>query len=126
MTENIQNIGFEYITDWVFKDDRVKPASLDWEEISGWIYAFVTEDKIRYIGMTETVLRTRLDQYSYQKNKQHPDTSDRVRGYIQECLDQDITVNIYGLEQPEKSKPEIEALETELINKFDPDWNRKK
>jgi hypothetical protein len=38
--------GFEELTEWEIRHDRIKPAHLDWVETSGWIYAFATDNGV--------------------------------------------------------------------------------
>ena len=66
--KELQNYGFQQLTSWEIRNGKIKPETLDWDKCSGWIYAFVTEGHVRYIGIESTVLRSRLDGYSYQLN----------------------------------------------------------
>jgi len=108
--------GFEYITAWKLRGETIKPVSLDWTEASGWIYAFITEGRVRYFGISTTVLRSRLDGYSYQIN-------DRVSALIRGLVSADQYVAIYGLRRPGRTKEELEREESELITEFETDWN---
>jgi hypothetical protein len=112
----LQNRGFQRLTRWELRDGRVKPLTLDWDDCSGWIYAFVSDRRVRYIGITTTVLRSRLDGYSYQ-------TNDRVCAYIKELLESGAEVEIYGTKRTDESKSELEAEESKLIKIFSTDWN---
>jgi len=108
--------GFEYVTAWTLRGETIKPVSLDWTEDSGWIYAFVTEGRVRYFGVSTTVLRSRLDGYSYQIN-------DRVGALIRDLVSADQYVSIYGLRRPGRTKEELEREESDLIREFGTDWN---
>jgi hypothetical protein len=49
---------------WKLHGDRMKVASLEWQEGAGSIYAFrpfPCEDRVRYAGIRKNVLRSRLD-----------------------------------------------------------------
>ena len=113
---DLQQHGFRYLAGWELRGNTIKPNSLDWEEVSGWIYAFAAEGYVRYVGIASTVLRSRLDGYSYQIN-------DRVGTLIRESLERGCSVGIYGLERPEASREELEEQESTLIRNFGPDWN---
>jgi len=67
--------GFERITHWELHKDRIRPHSLAWYDSTGWIYAFIAQSQVRYVGITTMVLRSRLDSYSHQ-------VADRVRASI--------------------------------------------
>ncbi len=112
----LQKRGFQRLTRWELLNGRVKPHTLDWDNCSGWIYAFVADRRVRYIGIATTVLRSRLDGYSYQ-------TNDRVGACIKELLESGAEVEIFGTKRARESKSELEAEESELIKLFGTDWN---
>jgi len=112
----LQQNGFRYLTKWELRGNTIKPISLDWDDASGWIYAFVAEGCVRYVGIASTVLRSRLDGYSYQIN-------DRVRALIRKSLEGGRSVSIYGLERPEATREELEEQESAFIRNLNPDWN---
>lgn len=68
--EELIRIGFEPITEWVMKGDKIALRTLDWKQNGGWLYAFVVNDEVRYIGLTNRVLRSRMDDYRDQKSSQ--------------------------------------------------------
>ena len=98
---------FEQLTEWTIRNDKIKPADFEWEECSEWIYAFKTGTKVRYVGIATTVLRSRLDGYSYQQN-------DRVGTLIKEQLESGTNVEIFGAKRLGRSKPELEAETTKI------------
>jgi hypothetical protein len=112
----LEDLGFLRLTEWELRNDKIKPQSTDWDNCSGWLYAFVTGGLIRYVGMTSFVLRSRLDGYSYQAN-------DRVGGEIYSLLSEGRSVEIYGARRQDASEGELKAEESALIQAFDPDWN---
>lgn len=114
--DHLQNIGFAYLTDWEIRKGRVKAKSIAWDNASGWLYAFLSEGDVKYIGIATSVLRTRFDGYSYQIN-------DTVGGNILQLLEAGQEVRIYGAKRPASSKQELEIEESELIRRFDPVWN---
>lgn len=74
--------------------------------------------RVRYIGIASTVLRSRLDGYSYQLN-------DPVGADIKEVLKNGAEVKIFGVKRPERTKPELGKEESMLIKQFEPDWKVK-
>src|SRR6266550_7665407 len=114
--EELQKRGFEQLTSWSLVNDRIKPLSCEWDDCSGWIYAFLTNKRVRYFGITTTVLRSRLDGYSYQLN-------DVVGAHIMEALKTGVKVEILGTRRPRVPKSNLEAEESALINEFNIDWN---
>ncbi len=113
----LTKLGFERITRWVLSVDKIKLESLgDWEESSGWIYAYVVANRVRYVGITTMVLRSRMDAYRDMRN-------DRVRPLILAALVAGEEVEIYGLRRSGISKADLENEESRLIRKFESDWN---
>jgi hypothetical protein len=41
--------NFEYVTDFTLKGERLGLRSSDWQDESGWLYAFATRAGIRYV-----------------------------------------------------------------------------
>jgi hypothetical protein len=110
--------GFERITRWALHNDTIKLESLAWKETAGWIYAFVSQNRIRYVGITTMVLRSRMDNYSHL-------VGDRVRPLICSCLQEGHGVEIYGIRRPKIAKVDLESEESGLIREFKTDWNVK-
>lgn len=110
--------GFQPITEWVRKGDRIKPGTLEWKDSSGWLYAFVVGEEVRYIGLTINALRSRLDQYSYRVGEQ----GKRVNRLIASEIDSSNAVMIAGCSDIEPD--DLEAEENRLIGEFRPSWNR--
>ncbi len=68
--EGLIQLGFEPITEWIIKGSKIGPLGLDWEDHGGWLYAFVVDGEVKYIGLTDRVLRSRMGDYSHIKNTQ--------------------------------------------------------
>ena len=113
---SLEDIGFQKLTTWTLDNERIKPAGLGWKECSSWIYAFVVDGRPRYFGITNMVLRSRLDHYSYQPG-------DRVRELIVRELTEGRPVEIHGVERVGVSRFDLEAEESRLIQEFGTDWN---
>lgn len=117
--EQLASLGFEPVTTWEPHKGSIRLASFAWPETSGWIYAFVSEGCVRYVGIATTVLRSRMDGYRHQLN-------DRVGALIRRNLDLGFEVEIYGIRKPGATKEQLEIEETHLINHFGTDWNVQK
>src|SRR5579859_5349630 len=68
--EELIELGFEPVTEWVMKGAKIRPRTLDWKDHGGWLYAFVVDGEVKYIGLTSRVLRSRMDDYSHIPNSQ--------------------------------------------------------
>jgi hypothetical protein len=97
--------GFKPITRWELRGQRIKPASLAWDDSAGWLYAFSVARSVRYIGLTAGVLRTRLDNYSYGKDPYTQGSQcERIREAILAELVAGKEVQIHGRTEPEMAK----------------------
>ena len=110
--------GFACVTVWCPHGQRIKLETLEWPESSGWLYAFVVDDCVRYIGMTARVLRSRMDDYRHIDGEQ----TSRMRLLILNELAADRVVHVYGLAIADDAKRSAE--EARLRIDFNPDWNR--
>ena len=45
--------GFEPITKWVMKGGKIGPLFFAWADHGGWLYAFVVNGEVKYIGLTK-------------------------------------------------------------------------
>jgi len=110
--------GFEPVIRWRWHEERIKLASFDWpEHAAGLLYAFVSRDKVMYIGMTAGILRGRMSDYSHNTGEQPA----RIRGLIACKLRSKRPVHIYR--RYEKDTSQRLREETRLIQDFDPPWN---
>ena len=111
-------LGFERVAKWTLHNETIKLDSLAWKDNAGWIYAFVTSVRIRYIGIATTILRSRMDNYAHLAD-------DRVRPLIKATLASGTEVEIFGVRRRGISKGDLEEEELGLITEFKPDWNVK-
>lgn len=74
---------------------------------------------VRYVGITDRLLRSRMDNYRDLAN-------DRVRSLIRKCLDQKEFVEVYRPRCLHLSRSEMEKEESLLMHKFGTDWNVRK
>jgi len=120
MIDSIISDGFEPITRWIIKNGKIKPESLEWKDTSGWLYAFVVDEKeLKYIGLTTRVLRSRLSDYSYISEEQ----CKHKRELIKSELDKGRTVSIYGKRMKEE-EDNLHGEEERLRRELEPPWNR--
>ena len=115
----LKALGFERLSRWIPHKEKTKLESLSWKECAGWIYAFVAQGRVRYVGITTMVLRSRIDAYRDMKD-------DRVRRLILDRLANDEDVELYGLRRPQVTPIDLEKEESGLIKLFGFDWNIKK
>lgn len=116
--DDLIQIGFKPITEWTLKGDKIKPVPIKWHSHSCWLYAFTVDGEVRYIGLSDRVLQSRLDDYSYIRNSQ----TTRLRKLIQAELQAAHSVQIYGCKQPDKAV--LIAEEERLRARYRPPWNR--
>lgn len=116
MNSILLDSGFEELSEWEIRHDRIKPVHLDWDETSGWIYAYATDNSVKYVGITTSVLRSRLDNYSYFKN-------DKVGALIKSELASGAKIGIYGLRRHAIPKVDLEKEELVLIHSLRAEWN---
>lgn len=116
--EDLQQIGFEPVTQWILKGDKIGPKSFDWKDHGGWLYAFVVSSEVKYIGLTNRVLRSRLSDYSHIKNSQ----TERIRNAIIRELMAGRAVDIIGWRESDRDV--LVAEEARLRATYQPPWNR--
>ena len=110
--------GFKFITEWIWREGKIRLASLDWQENGGWLYAFVVNGKnVNYIGLTERILRSRMDNYRDKTGEQ----GERLHELIKAELYAGNSVSIYARELSDSN--ELLSEELRLRNEFKPIWN---
>jgi hypothetical protein len=113
-SDDLHQLGFKLITEWISKKDKIGLSNLRWEDHSEWLYSFVVDRDVKYIGMTERVLRSRMDDYRDLKNTQ----TTRLREHITAELAAARTVQIFG-----RKERDPKAEEAILRAKYRPVWN---
>ena len=116
--DDLLQFGYQPVTEWVMKNEKVRPASFTWKDYDGWLYAFVVDGEVRYIGLTDRVLRSRMSDYTHMKHTQ----TARLRGLIAAELEAGRRVQVFGWKQ--NSKAVLFAEEERLRAKYRPPWNR--
>jgi len=115
----LSNLGFQQLSVWEIRNGKAKPKTTEWDDVSGWIYAFVAEDEVKYVGIATTILRSRFDGYSYQIN-------DTVGSKILALLRSGVEVQIWGTRRSMASKEQLQPEESRLIAELSPQWNVRK
>ena len=115
---DLRREGFEQVTRWVRRDDKTKLEHLNWTEYSGWPYAFVVGDTVMYIGLTERILRSRMDDYRPIKGEQ----TSRMQQLITAELASGRDVFVFGRREADVAK--LWEDEARLRRDFEPAWNR--
>lgn len=116
--ESLIQFGFEPITQWVMKGPKIRPHSFDWKDHSGWLYAFVVDGQVKYIGLTDRVLRSRMSDYSHITNSQTTKLRERITAELLAGRQ----VHVYGWKQRDKAILEKEELRFRAEHR--PPWNR--
>lgn len=116
--EELVQLGFELVTQWTIKGIKIGPTSFKWQDHGGWLYAFIVEGTVRYIGLTERVLRSRMGDYSHTNNSQN----NRIRQLIMSELFAGRPVEIWGWK--EGNIAALRKEERRLLDTYCPSWNR--
>jgi hypothetical protein len=111
-------LGFEPITEWVIRKDKIKLQNLQWQDHAGWLYAFVVNDQVKYVGLTTRILRSRMDDYSYIREEQCA----HKRTLILAEINAGNRVQVFGRRFADEQ--ELIAAESSLRQTFDLEWNR--
>lgn len=117
--------GFSLLGEWLPLADGEFELSARAPAEAG-VYAFVVEGRIRYVGLTQTGLRTRMSHYRRGHVRQR--TSARVKGQIAKALAEGkaVTVMIAIPEPTEWNGLPVSTaagLEAGLIRMIRPEWN---
>jgi hypothetical protein len=123
--ETLLRAGFRFLGEWVqvSSGDIALDAAAPSEP---GVYAFVDDDVVVYVGLTQTGLKTRLDHYRRGHERQR--TSARVKGLIEQALSQGKRIKILiatSASSEWQGLPVNTAagLEVGLIQMIQPSWN---
>lgn len=125
--EKLINLGFEKIGVWEKGNGGISFCVNGDLSNTNFLYGFVSENNILYIGKSNDTLYKRLNGYKNPGNSQR--TNIRIKGYILDALSNNETINIFVLFPKEEISYKgflvnIPAgLEDVLINEFKPKWN---
>ena len=116
--------GFQLLGEWRLADGKIE---LDSRAPTGpGVYAFILDDAVVYVGVTQNGLRTRMDQYRQGHSGQR--TSARVNGLIRQALEAGKRVSAMIAIPPELEWNGLPidgsaGLEVGLIELIQPVWN---
>lgn len=116
--------GFRFVGDWVLNGDEIALDGTMPREPG--VYAFVEDDAIVYVGLTQTGLRTRMGHYKRGHERQR--TSARVKSLIQGELRQGRRISVLIATPEPKAWNNLPVntaagLEAGLIELIKPLWN---
>jgi len=117
MLKDFEQLGFGPVVRMLASGDRLSPDNHKWQDNGGWIYAFVADGEVMYVGKCTTVLRNRLDAYRF-----GPDHGKRIREFAIEQISNGKEVWLYGL--PTDDYEFMDREERRLIREYRPPWNR--
>ncbi|WP_255069420.1 hypothetical protein [Lacihabitans sp. LS3-19] len=98
--EKLTEIGFEKVGNWEIskKDTSVIEHTISsHSDRTDLIYAFVSDNQVKYIGMTDSTLHTRMGLYKSGKNASAGSTNKKVYVEILSLLNSQKKVDIYVL-----------------------------
>lgn len=131
----LNNYGFVEVGKWKLKKSLKSGVAFELHKFKKRvIYAFVVDDKTKYIGVCDNTNTTLKDRMSRYQGLQGAGTNERIANKIKDCLKQGKTVKIFAL------KPEpilqckykklnvdlVKGLENPLIERLKPGWNKQK
>jgi hypothetical protein len=100
------------------RGSKIGPMTFGWQDHGGWLYAFIVDEEVKYIGLTDRVLRSRMSDYSHIRNTQ----THRIREQIIAQLSAGRRVQVYGWRHRDKAV--LVAEELRLRAEHRPPWNR--
>ncbi|MFC1616763.1 hypothetical protein ACFL2K_00925 [Candidatus Margulisiibacteriota bacterium] len=130
----MNNYNFVKVGKWKLKDSLKSGVAFElfkFEE-ERVIYAFVADNKTKYIGIcdnTNTTLKKRMSRY---QGRQGSGTNERIANKIKDYLKQEKVVEILAL-KPESTLQYkglnvdlVKGVENPLIEELKPEWNIQK
>lgn len=129
----LSNYGFVKAGKWKLKNSLKSGIAFELYNFQNErvIYAFVVDNKVKYIGIcenTRTTLKGRMERYQHFVGA---GTNERIAGNIKKCLKQRKEVKILALKPKSELRYEgvyvdlVKGLENPLIEKLKPEWNIK-
>lgn len=117
MLEHYISVGFSPQAQIVLTGTRFNVVERNWLSRPGWLYAFVSDGEVRYVGRTINPLGARLDSYRH-----GGDQCARIRACILADLSAGREMWLYGRQIDDTDA--IEQEEGRLRREFRPPWNR--
>jgi hypothetical protein len=124
------NFGFEEVGEWLFADGPLQfVLTRHWDE-QNILYAFVTQEEVKYIGKSSQTLRGRMNGYKQPDPTQSTNINNNAR--IKDLLLKGIPVQILAFVQKDEMLCRglpinlAAGLEDILIARIRPPWNNRK
>lgn len=130
----LNNCGFIEVGEWTLdeKSEFGITFELNKFEKERAIYAFVVDDKIKYIGICASKNTTMQNRFERYKKLSGESTNKRIAEEIRNCLKSGKFVKIFALKPKSSLKYKdlyvdlVKGLENPLIEFIRPEWNRQK
>jgi hypothetical protein len=123
----LQTIGFQKVGNWTLKDNTLDYSIDISNKNINFLYAFVVNDEIKYIGKSTQTIYKRFQ--GYKKPGSSQKTNIKNNANLKEVLMQSQAVDIYifidtGLLRYGEFHINLAAgLEDDLIKQIKPEWN---
>ena len=124
----LTNINFNHLGNWMLKDDKIYNTIKD-TDITNFLYAFVIDDEIQYIGKSTQSIKKRFSGYMTPGPSQS--TNIKNNKNIKQELKNNNNIKIYIFKSDDMLKyGEFDinlaaGLEDSLISTIKPIWNKK-
>lgn len=125
--QRLYEIGFQRAGRWLLKDDELALELLHLSDRQNVLYAFISENTVKYVGKTTQTLQRRM--FGYQRPNKDQRTNWRNRLAIVELLNAGHTVEILALADTGLLRYGAfhlnlaGGLEDSIINIVKPEWN---
>ncbi|MCL2846004.1 MAG: hypothetical protein FWE23_11260 [Chitinivibrionia bacterium] len=111
---SITELGFEKVGEWVLKNGKIEAVlNEDKRAQENFIYAFVVNEKVMYIGKTSRTLKARMQNYTNCDESQTANV--RICEEVKNILKNSGEVLIYAMPNGD--------LEPKFIKMLSPEWN---
>jgi hypothetical protein len=123
----LQTIGFQKVGNWTLHDNALDYSIDISNKNINFLYAFVVDDEIKYIGKSTQTIYKRFQGYKKPGSSQR--TNIKNNANLKEVLTQGQAVDIYifidtGLMRYREFHINLAAgLEDDLIKQIKPEWN---
>lgn len=127
---SLKTVGFSKVGLWVMDEDRLSLQLLKQADMKPALYAFVAKSHVLYVGKTSRQLSRRL--YHYSRPGPTQSTNIRINALLIEALSNNTLLEIFAFGDVDESRmgPFIydfpAALETDIIRKLQPKWNKRR
>jgi len=130
MLQDLLDIGFQEIGSWQWTNNKISLDLFKLQNVSPALYAFAHAGDVKYVGKTSQTLKKRL--YFYGKPGSRQKTNLRLNAILIELLKNEQVIKIYGFSDSSSRmvgnfKINLPAaIEDDIIQKLQPEWNKRK